>query len=100
MEGNVKLMKPKTLHLPLFHCGVHLPFPGKYQSNQEISVNGTSYQQTDQYKKGQRDSPPLASAVTTSCSCCCLSSKALLLALVSHESAPINHSYHRIRNCE
>ena len=45
-----------------------------------------SYQQTDQYKKGQRDSPHLASAVTTSCSCCCLSSKALSLALVSHES--------------
>ena len=41
MEGNVKLMKPKTLHLPLFHCGVHLPFPGKYQANQEIPVNDT-----------------------------------------------------------
>lgn len=41
MEGNVKLMKPKTLHLPLFHCGVHLPFPVKYQANQEIPVNDT-----------------------------------------------------------
>ena len=95
MEGNVKLMKPKTLHRSLFHCRVHLPFRGKYQVNQEISVNDHCYQYTDQYKKGQRDSPDLDSAVATSCSCCCLSSKALLLVLISSESAPINHLYRR-----